>query len=191
MNVPGPTLLPVLAQRKPGANPELCYVFATGEGVLMDEQNKPLLLPAPSVSPAVGGRGLFAAVVVLLIVLLVIVAFAGGYGVAQWNQWQLQSANAGPQSEGVLSLPPELTLNVGDPPVEVRAETAGRRVMWMSLDADLIVTPYTPKSVWAWSAKPGDHQLIAWTAVNNLPTPYSLCVVKVKERKEPEKSASR
>ena len=120
---------------------------------------------------------------ILLFALLLIAAAAGYLGRAWEESRKQQTALLEAPPDGMLTIPAEVELTIGEPPREVRAETHGRRVIWQSLDAELSVAPYTPKSVWVWAAKAGDYRLQAWSAVDGLPTQNSICTVKVRESK--------
>ncbi len=127
----------------------------------------------------------------LLVILLMGVTGAAGYLGRAWEEYKTrQSISDGPASEGVLVLPNEIELAVNEP-IEVRAETAGRRVIFQSLDPELVVRPFSAKSVWVFSSKPGKYNLQAWTAVNGLPTANAVTIVKVVDKSKKDEKASK
>ena len=113
----------------------------------------------------------------LLVVLLMATAFGGGAALMEYKHWEAQQQIV-PAGEGSLFLPAEINLAVGEPS-ELRAETRGRRVVWMPLDKEIALRTASPKSVWVWATEPGDYRIIAWTAVDNLPTVNALTVAHV------------
>jgi len=73
-------------------------------------------------------------------------------------------------------------LMVGEP-TELRAETRGRKVMWLPLDKGIKTVPIDSKAVWVYANEKGDYRVIAWTAINGMPTRNQLTVLHAKETK--------
>lgn len=71
--------------------------------------------------------------------------------------------------------------------IEVAAETTGKVVRWESLDDDLLLTPpgSTDAKIWVIACKAGKYRLIAWTAVDGVPSPLSRCEIQVGNGPEP------
>jgi hypothetical protein len=114
-----------------------------------------------------------------LLVLIIGIAGFGGYGLAKFESYQQSNAPGGVDpNEGALRIPETLTVPMSEP-VEIRADTSGRRVIWMSLDQELKLRPIDNRACWLYGTKSGEYRLIAWTAVNNLPTQNAVCIVKV------------
>jgi hypothetical protein len=80
--------------------------------------------------------------------------------------------------DGTINLPQEISVTVGEPQ-QLRADTAGTNVVWMSLDQEIKLRPLDRKAVWVYGTKPGEYRITAWSSVNNKPTMNSICVVKV------------
>jgi hypothetical protein len=116
-------------------------------------------------------------------------AAAGGYFTAQAQRQAPEPAAKGDElpADNALVLPAELKLVVGEP-AELRADTRGRRVVWMSLDREVSLRPQDSKSVWVWALRPGDFRVIAWTAVGGLPTANATTIIHASEGREGEKA---
>jgi hypothetical protein len=127
--------------------------------------------PAPK-SP---GAGSF-----VTVVLGVILAGVIGFGAAEWrNRPSAQDFESVTLPENALKLPKEVDLIVGEPR-ELRAETRGRKVMWLPLEKEVKMVPIDSKAVWVWTNEKGDYRVVAWTSVNGLPTPNQLTVLHAK-----------
>ena len=115
----------------------------------------------------------------LLVVLLCIVSAIGGWSYNEYKHMETAGANPGTGlSEGTLTLPAEFELTASEPK-ELIAQTRGRRVLWVALDPEVKLSPYTSKSVWVWGSRPGTFRIAAYTAVDGLPTPLSVTIAKV------------
>jgi hypothetical protein len=122
---------------------------------------------------------------VLLSVIVATFSALGGYFTAQVRQPPAEPRASGePEfvADNALILPPELKLVVGEP-AELRADTRGKRVVWMSLDKEVSLRPADAKSVWVWAQRPGSYRVIAWTAVGGLPTSNATCIIQAAEQK--------
>lgn len=111
--------------------------------------------------------------------LVIVLAAGGGFVASEWNALKQAGAIG---TEGSLRIPAELKTTVGEP-AELRADTNGKRVVWMSLDNELKLRPMDSKGIWVFAAKAGTYRVTAWTSVGNLPTTNALCLVKVEEEK--------
>lgn len=141
------------------------------------------LFPLPRASFHVGPR--YGPRDVLLVLLLMAVTAGTTLVTVKYEDWQHQQALASgePAGDGTLSLPAEVRVQVGEPQ-ELLATTRGRRVVWMSLDRELVLKPASQKSVWVWGNKPGTYRLIAWSAVDGMPTMNATTIVTVEQQKE-------
>jgi hypothetical protein len=115
----------------------------------------------------------------LIVGLLMAGAAIATYTLVKFEQYQQANTIAGiDPNEGALRIPPEVQVPLGEP-VEIRADTTGKRVIWMALDEELNLRPLDNRACWLYGVKKGEYRLIAWTAVNNLPTQNAVCIVKV------------
>jgi hypothetical protein len=115
------------------------------------------------------------------IVLGIILAAGTGFVASEWrNRYYLDYDSASPDT--ALKVPKELEVIVGEP-VELRAETRGRKVMFMPLEKQVKIVPIDSKAQWVWATEKGDYRVISWTSVNNLPTPNQLTVLHAKDPK--------
>jgi hypothetical protein len=89
-------------------------------------------------------------------------------------------------AEPMIALPVEVTAAPGRL-VKLKAETAGTFVKWAlaSDDADLVPFPDGKLAVFA-AAKPGRYLVLAWTAIDGIPSDAARCVVVVGEAKPEE-----
>lgn len=112
----------------------------------------------------------------LIIFLLLVLTFLGG----AWAPDLREMATAAVSDAKPLRIPPAVAITTAEPG-EIQADTRGRRVMWLPLDKEIKLRPQNSKSVWVWGSKAGQYRLVAWTAVNGLPTPNEVCIVTVSD----------
>ncbi len=81
-----------------------------------------------------------------------------------------------------LTLPKEATGDVGDP-IRVAADTAGKQVQWVSMDAGLKVFPpellKDSKTAVVWANAAGRYRLLAYTGVGDEVSLPAVCTVVV------------
>ena len=118
----------------------------------------------------------------MTVILGVILSGVIGFGAAEWRNRQAADIESVTLPENALKLPKELELMVGEP-TELRAETRGRKVMWLPLDKGIKTVPIDSKAVWVYANEKGDYRVIAWTAINGMPTRNQLTVLHAKETK--------
>jgi hypothetical protein len=118
----------------------------------------------------------------MTVILGVILSGVIGFGAAEWRNRQAADFESVTLPENALKLPKELELMVGEP-TELRAETRGRKVMWLPLDKGIKTVPIDSKAVWVYANEKGDYRVIAWTAINGMPTRNQLTVLHAKETK--------
>jgi len=137
----------------------------------------------PPVRKSNGSAGSF-----FTVVLGVLLAAILGFGAAEWRNRQVPlDFESVTLPENALKLPKEIDLTVGEPR-ELRAETRGKKVMWLPLEKEVKMVPIDSKAVWVWTNEKGEYRVVAWTSVNGLPTPNQLTVLHAKEnKKESEK----
>lgn len=119
---------------------------------------------------------------VITVILGVLLASVLGFGASEWRNRQAADFESVTMPENALRLPVDLEIMVGEP-TELRAETRGKRVMWLPLDKGIKTTPIDSKAVWVYANEKGDYRVIAWTAINGLPTRNQITTLHAKQSK--------
>jgi len=111
-----------------------------------------------------------------------------GFAAGEWRNRQQPAADFESVTlpENALRIPKELEIVVGEPK-ELRAETRGKKVMWLPLEKEVRMVPIDSKAVWVWANEVGDYRVIGWTAVNGLPTPNQITLLHVKKEAKGDK----
>lgn len=82
-----------------------------------------------------------------------------------------------------ITLPAAVAADIGEP-IQIDATTNGINIKWCSRSKYLRLIPNGPSSIWA-VGKPdpngngGQYELEAWTALGNVPSEKSVCVVTI------------
>lgn len=150
-----------------------------------DDPPRPLVPTAPAVVHYVPvpekGRS---AERTLLVLLLVGGAFIGGYSASEyghWKAWSEARSRPVPAGDAVISIPPSLTVEIGEP-TEVMANTRGERVVWQSLDRTgglSVKVSGSPKTALVTGKRAGVYLVQAYSAVEGVPTTPALLTVTV------------
>lgn len=117
---------------------------------------------------------------------------ASAIGAAGHYVYNEQTKGDATLPEDALILPAEIHLKVGNPEL-LRADTVGKNIQWLTLDAPVKWRRLDAKSVWVYANKPGKFQMLAWTAVNGWATPYAATnvIVTVDTEDSPPMSAAK
>src|SRR6516162_8927215 len=118
---------------------------------------------------------------VFLVIVLMILSLFIGHSIKEFLDSDMVKAKPGPSA--TLKLPTVIDLVVGEPK-ELRADTPGKRVIWMSMDDEVKLKPMDNKGVWIYATKPGSYRITAWTSINDIPTLNEVCTVKVESEKD-------